>query len=82
MKERAGKKDAEFTRMVKELRAYQAQGVRLIMQEDECTPEEIARASVSAEGICYMRDYIWDERGRIKEVRFDPVKDPAQGCRK
>lgn len=60
--------EAQLNRMLKK-------GIGLYLEKKPSTPEEIANAcSVCEEGSAYMPDFVLDEDGSLKEVRYDKVK--------
>lgn len=50
-------------------------GVPLFLNGRRSTPRRIERAYRIAENGQYMRDYIQDEKGSLKGLSFDFVKD-------
>ncbi len=69
-----GKKKKKDAKLCRELRAYEEAGVRLILDGHLSTASKIARAYTVHEEGTYMRDYIHDEEGEVREVIFDLVK--------
>lgn len=71
------KHDAKQNRSAlrQELRGYCQQGVSLCLDGEPSTPNRIARACRVEEEGSYMRDYVSDEKGAIRQIRFDFVKD-------
>lgn len=57
-----------------ELESYEKQGVELWLDGQPGTPKSITRACRIAEEGDYMRDYICNEVGDVKEISFDFVK--------
>ena len=58
-----------------ELEGYENGGVTVWLEGTVSTPYEIAKAcAVEEESNSYMRDYITDERGELKEIRFDRIR--------
>lgn len=57
-----------------ELETYEKQGVELRLDGQPGTPKTISRACRIAEEGNYMRDYIYNEAGDVKELSFDFVK--------
>lgn len=58
----------------KELESYQEAGVALWLDGRPSTPKKIAKAHKIAEDGVYMRDYVEDEKGEIKGIKFDFIK--------
>lgn len=67
------KAKGEYGDLIKELRAYRSQSVRLMLEGQQSTPDEIAKAYMVLEDGCYMRDYIGDDSGKIVELWFEKV---------
>ena len=57
-----------------ELTDYEKEGVSLSMEGSPASPTQIVEAHMMREDISYMRDYVLDEDGDIKEVCFHHVK--------
>ena len=55
--------------------AYENAGIALTLGGRPSTPRELARLCVIREHGCHMGDYIQDEKGKLKEIRFDKVKE-------
>lgn len=49
-------------------------GVGLYLDGHEVSPEEITDICFVREDITYMPDYITDEKGVLREVRYDRVR--------
>ena len=58
----------------KELKSYQEAGVALWLDGQPSTPKKIAKAHKIAEDGVYMRDYVEDEKGERKGIKFDFIK--------
>ena len=57
-----------------ELQNYADRGVTFRLRNKPATPEEIVEAFVVEDRRGgYMRDYIWDDDGEVRELRFDKV---------
>lgn len=54
-----------------ELEEYETKGVPLVLEGQESTPVQIFDALRECND--YMSDYVGDEKGDIKEIRFDKV---------
>ena len=65
----------EKTSLRCELETYYNMGVPLFLNGRKSTPRRIERAYRIAENGQYMRDYIQDEKGSLKGLSFDFVKD-------
>ena len=57
-----------------ELQNYADRGVTFWLQNKPASPEEILDACVIGEDSGkYMRDYVWNKAGEVRELRFDKV---------
>lgn len=58
----------------RELKEYDRQGISLWLDGIPSNPKEIIKAHrIEEEGV-YMRDYMQDEEGGIKAIKFDHIK--------
>lgn len=62
-----------WVNLMMELSRYREDGVRLYLNEEEASPEEIADACVISESHCYMRDYVTDGEGELTALKFDKI---------
>ena len=67
--------NSEETSLRNALVAYENAGIALTLGGRPSTPRELARLCVIREKGCYRGDYIQDEKGKLKEIRFDKVKE-------
>ena len=56
----------------KKLENIRQSGVCLFLEGKPATPDEIAGRCVCEEAV-YMADYVMDENGSLKELRYDKV---------
>lgn len=68
-----GKTQAEKTKkkIIKYFRNMIQNGVLLYMEDHVCGPGELSNLVCESGG--YMADYVIDDGGRLREVRFDRV---------
>jgi len=67
--------EKQLEELILELESYRYKGAVIHLSGRESTPFGVAKAiQVNEEG-CYMRDYITDEEGTIKEIHFDKIPD-------
>lgn len=59
-------------RLKEKLEQVQQSGVDLFMEGEPATPEIIARKCVREEMV-YMADYVLDDSGILKELRYDRI---------
>ncbi|MCH1981889.1 hypothetical protein MCG98_04795 [Ruminococcus sp. OA3] len=67
------KKKKKDETLLNELKAYQAQGVLLMLNGRPSTPKAIMKAHCIAEDGAYMRDYVQNEEGRVETLQFDLI---------
>ena len=60
--------------MFKELTGYEKRKVDLIMNGIPASPMQIVQAHMIREDIAYMRDYVLNDKGDIKELWFDSIE--------
>lgn len=65
---------AEFQDMFSELNQYEKKGVYMAMEGMPASPTQIVKAHMVKEDSVYMRDYILNEKGDLKELYFYHVK--------
>lgn len=71
-----------FKAYLKELRAYENEGVRLYYPYDEeCSPRFLAETMAKDPGATYMRDLVESEEGKVIKVHFNRIllADEKQG---
>ena len=56
------------------LEQVQSTGVSLFLEGEPATPEDIAGKCV-CEDMIYMADYVLDDNGILKELRYDRITD-------
>ena len=73
-------KKGEFDALKSELKKYKKQGVALTLEGKPSNPYDIAKACrVSERAASYMRDYISDEDGNLREINFQLVSHHLDG---
>jgi hypothetical protein len=55
------------------LRKISNQGVRLYIDGEEATADDVALRCVSEGNRVYIADYVIDEKGRLTEIRYGKV---------
>ncbi len=58
--------------VVHDLSEAMQSGVRLYLDDESSTPQDIARQCVNEE-MSYMPDYVWDELGELTEIRYNKI---------
>ncbi|OUP50303.1 hypothetical protein [Lachnoclostridium sp. An181] len=64
-----------YQELFAELSDYEKYGIRMTMDGVSASPMQITAAHMMKEEGTYMRDYLTDEDGRIKEIRFLKVNE-------
>lgn len=68
------KKKKKKTKFLYELEQYDHQGISLLLDGRPSSPKAIAQAHKIAEEGTYMRDYIENELGEVRQLSFDLIK--------
>lgn len=66
--------ETEEQRLKEKLENVRKSGVRLFLEGKPASPEDIADKCV-CENAIYMADYVLDDEGRLKELRYDRITD-------
>lgn len=56
-----------------ELEKYENEGVRMKLDDIPASPMQIVNAHMVCEEQSYMRDYVWDEKGHVRELTFHNI---------
>ena len=67
-------KKESYKYLYTELTDYEKEGISLSMNGDPASPTQIVEAHLVKEDAAYMRDYVLDDNGDIREVCFHHVK--------
>ncbi|MCI8506145.1 MAG: hypothetical protein HFI67_08165 [Lachnospiraceae bacterium] len=67
-----------YDTLLKQMKRYEKQGVEITLSGERSSPEQIASACAVREHGCYMGDYIWNEKGNLKEIRYDKIGRTAE----
>ena len=62
--------EANYMNLYAELEQYERFGVSMKLNNQPASPMQIVSAHMVKEDQVYMRDYEWDESGRIKKLTF------------
>ncbi len=57
-----------------ELKDYEKRGVNMSINGLPASPMQIVQAHIVKEDSAYMRDYVLNEKGDIKELAFNDIK--------
>lgn len=66
--------EQKFQKMFTELTGYEKKGVFMVMNGVPASPMQIVQAHIMREDAVYMRDYVLNDKGDIKELCFHDVK--------
>ena len=58
-----------------ELKGIQGRGITIFLEGEKSTPETVTELLCIQEDSSYMRDYIYDKEGVLKELHFDKVQN-------
>lgn len=67
--------DRIFKSLYVELEMYEQSGVTMKLDNYPASPMQIVTAHMVKEDPTYMRDYVWDEKGHVKELAFHNIKN-------
>lgn len=56
-----------------ELEMYEQSGVSMKLDNSPASAMQIVTAHMVKEEQTYMRDYVWDEKGHVKELTFHNI---------
>ena len=65
--------DKKFKNLFIELEMYEKSGVCMKLDNFPASPMQIVTAHMVREDSTYMRDYVWDEKGHIRELAFHHI---------
>ena len=65
----------KYKNLFMELEMYESSGVSMQLNNYPASPMQIVTAHMVKEDQAYMRDYIWDEQGHVKELLFHNIKN-------
>ena len=66
--------NANYKNLYAELERYERFGVSMKLDNLPASPMQIVSAHMVTEDKVYMRDYVWDERGHVKELTFHNIE--------
>ena len=65
--------EKSYKNLYAELEKYEQSGVSMKLNNNPASPMQIVTAHMVKEDQSYMRDYVWDEKGRVKELTFHNI---------
>lgn len=66
--------EVKYKELFEELSRYEKKGIPMKINGYPSSPLQITKAHMVKEDGFYMRDYIFNEEGRVKELCFDKIK--------
>ena len=63
----------KYKELYAELEAYENAGIHMKLDDHSASPMQIVNAHMVKEDVSYMRDYVWDEKGHVRELTFHNV---------
>lgn len=64
----------KYKQLYAELEKYENAGVNMRLGNSPASPMQIVSAHMVRENSTYMRDYVWDEKGHVRELTFHQIK--------
>lgn len=64
----------EHSELYKEMELFEQNGIHIFLEETSVSAFGIVQAHMVKEEGAYMRDYILDEKGHLKEIRFNNIR--------
>lgn len=68
-------KEDAYKWLFAELEKYEGSGISMTLNDYPASPMQIVTAHMVREEPAYMRDYVWDDQGKVKEVAFYSIKE-------
>ena len=66
-------KQETYKQLYAELEKYENSGVSMRLNNYPASPMQIVTAHMIKEDSSYMRDYVWDDKGHVREVAFHNI---------
>ena len=67
--------EQKYKKFYAELEMYERSGVSMRLNNYPASPMQIVTAHMVREDQAYMRDYVWDEKGHMKELSFHNIQN-------
>ena len=64
-----------YRSLYSELKQYEKRGIDILMDGYQVSPMQIVTAHMVKEENAYMRDYVWDDKGDVKELGFHSISN-------
>lgn len=68
-------KQETYQQLYAELETYENSGIHIKLENYSASPMQVVSAHMVRETTNYMRDYEWDDKGRVKEVTFHIINE-------
>ena len=68
-------KEKTYQQLYAELENYEHSGINMKLNNYPASPMQIETAHMIREEPAYMRDYVWDEKGHVRELTFYNIKE-------
>ena len=68
-------KEQNYKELYAELEKYESSGISMKLESFPASPMQIVSAHMVKEDSNYMRDYVWDEQGHVRELTFHNVSE-------
>lgn len=69
---------SDYRNFYAELEQYERSGVSMKLNDYPASPMQIVSAHMVTEDKVYMRDYVWDEHGHVKELTFHNINKSSK----
>ncbi len=69
---------SDYKNFYAELERYERSGVSMKLNNYPASPMQIVSAHMVTEDKVYMRDYVWDEQGHVKELTFHNINKSSK----
>jgi len=66
-------KNETYKQLYAELEKFENSGVSMRLNNYPASPMQIVTAHMVREESSYMRDYVWDDKGHVREVTFHNI---------
>jgi len=66
-------KNEIYKHLYAELEKYENSGISMKLNNYTASPMQIVTAHMVREESSYMRDYVWDDKGHVREVTFHNI---------
>lgn len=68
-------KHETYQQLYAELEKYENSGIDIRLDNCPASPMQIVSAHMVREIPNYMRDYVWDEKGKVRELTFHNITE-------